>query len=198
MKTSYKLFFKYILFTINNIFLNYSNKNEKNLNIFVSSKYLYYLALHFKLSSLFYSTQLIDIFSYETQNNTNNIASKNALISATSTNVLVYNFHNILTNQRFFVFSSVNSSISLKKNFFYKNTTTSVTEIFLNANWLEREVSELHSIFFFYKKDLRNLMLPYGDTSAPMRKIFPSIGTKEIFYDVSTDTLILSPVTIQF
>jgi len=41
-------------------------------------------------------------------------------------------------------------------------------------------------------------MLPYGDTSAPMKKIFPSIGTKEIFYDVSTDTLTLMPVTIQF
>jgi hypothetical protein len=41
-------------------------------------------------------------------------------------------------------------------------------------------------------------MLPYGDTSAPMRKSFPSIGVKEIFYDSLTDLLIQNPVSIQF
>jgi len=63
---------------------------------------------------------------------------------------------------------------------------------------LEREISELHGIFFSGKKDLRNLMLQYGDTSAPMQKSFPSIGLREIFYDSSSDLLIQNPVTIQF
>lgn len=74
----------------------------------------------------------------------------------------------------------------------------SITELFLNANWLEREASELHGIFFSGKKDVRNLMLPYGDTSAPMKKSFPSVGLREIFYDSITDTLIQNPVSIQF
>jgi NADH:ubiquinone oxidoreductase subunit C len=52
--------------------------------------------------------------------------------------------------------------------------------------------------FFLGKKDLRNLMLPYGDTSAPMRKSFPSVGVKEIFYDSVTDLLIQNPVSLQF
>ena len=58
--------------------------------------------------------------------------------------------------------------------------------------------NELHGIFFSNKKDLRNLMLTYGDTSAPMRKSFPSIGIKEIFYDSTSDLLIHNPVSIQF
>jgi hypothetical protein len=84
-----------------------------------------------------------------------------------------------------------------KKNINW-NSLNSITELFLNANWLEREISELHGIFFLGKKDLRNLMLPYGDTSSPMRKSFPSIGIKEIFYDSTTDLLIQTPVSLQF
>jgi hypothetical protein len=41
-------------------------------------------------------------------------------------------------------------------------------------------------------------MLTYGDTSAPMRKSFPSIGIKEIFYDSNSDLLIQNAVSIQF
>jgi NADH:ubiquinone oxidoreductase subunit C len=56
----------------------------------------------------------------------------------------------------------------------------------------------LHGIFFNNKKDLRNLMLTYGDVSAPLRKSFPSIGVKELFYDTTTDLLINSRISIQF
>jgi NADH:ubiquinone oxidoreductase subunit C len=63
---------------------------------------------------------------------------------------------------------------------------------------LEREASELNGIFFSGKKDTRNLMLQYGDTSAPFKKSFPSIGLKEIFYDSTTDLLVYNPTSIQF
>lgn len=41
-------------------------------------------------------------------------------------------------------------------------------------------------------------MLQYGDTSAPFQKSYPSIGTREVYYDTVTDSLIQSPITIQF
>lgn len=56
----------------------------------------------------------------------------------------------------------------------------------------------MHGFFLIGKKDIRNLMLQYGDTSSPLKKSFPSIGTKEIFYDSSSDLLIQNPVSIQF
>jgi len=55
----------------------------------------------------------------------------------------------------------------------------------------------MHAVCFEGKKDLRNLMLQYGDTSAPFRKSYPSIGLKETFYDSVTDTLAIAPVSIQ-
>ena len=50
---------------------------------------------------------------------------------------------------------------------------------------------------FNNKKDLRNLMLQYGDTSVPFQKSSPSIGLKELFYDSVNDVLVQVPVSIQ-
>ena len=58
-------------------------------------------------------------------------------------------------------------------------------------------MSELHSVFFEGKKDVRNLMLQYGDTSHPFRKSYPSIGTREMFYDGSNDIVVQNLVTLQ-
>jgi NADH:ubiquinone oxidoreductase subunit C len=199
MNLNYKLFFKYILFHTNQIFLKYLQRNDKNLNIYINESNLYFLALHLKLSSLFYSTQLSDMFSYETPNNINtNNVKNNSKIALVNNSILVYNFHSVIFQQRFFIFVILNSKQNINKSSISWNSLKSITELFLNANWLEREISELHGIFFLGKKDLRNLMLPYGDTSAPMRKSFPSVGIKEIFYDSVTDLLIQTPVSLQF
>lgn len=203
MNLNYKLFFKYILFHTNQIFLKYISRNDKNLNIYLTENNLYFLILHLKLSSLFYSTQLCEIFSYEVPYN-NNINANfkneniNKLIPLINNSIIVYNFHCILYQQRFFIFSILNNKQNIKNNSITWNSLNSITELYLNANWLEREVSELHGIFFNNKKDLRNLMLTYGDTSAPMRKSFPSVGLKEIFYDSTTDLLIFNKVSLQF
>ena len=198
MNLNYKLFFKYILFHTNQVFLKYLHRNDKNLNIYITENNLYYLSLHIKLSSLFYSTQLCDMFAYELPINNNINNTKKNKISLVSNSLLVYNFHSILFQQRFFIFVITNNKQNINKNSISWNSLNSITELFLNANWLEREIAELHGIFFSGKKDLRNLMLPYGDNSAPMRKSFPSIGVKEIFYDSVSDLLIQNPVSIQF
>ena len=72
-----------------------------------------------------------------------------------------------------------------------------MSELYLNSWWLEREASEMHGIVFENKKDLRNLLLQYGDTSTPFRKTYPSIGTKETIYDTTDDYIKQNPVSIQ-
>ena len=131
--------------------------------------------------------QLVDMFVYDLPRIDNGSL-------ATNHNLVVYNFHSVKFQQRFFFTVLLN---------FQKTQTSydqiySITELFPNANWLEREMSELHGIFFMGKKDLRNLMLVYGDTSSPMQKSFPSIGLREIFYDSTSDLLIQTNISIQF
>lgn len=201
MNINFKLYFKYILFNTNQLFLKYLIRNDKNTNVFITQTSFYYLTLHLKLSSLFYSLQLMDIFSYElpiNQNiNTSSLFSEKR-IPLLNNGLLVYNFHSINYQQRFFIFVINTPKQNLNKNSIQWNSLNSITELFLNASWLEREIAELHGVFFSGKKDLRNLMLPYGDTTAPMQKSYPSVGTREIFYDSVTDLLIQNPVTLQF
>lgn len=196
MNLNYKLFFKYILYYKNLIFFKYLYRNDKNSILFINKIDLYYLTLHIKLSTFFYSTQLVDMFCYDLPLNLNQTTDK--LVSINNHNIIVYNFHSIHFQQRFFFFILTNLKKNYNNNFINTSHLSSITELFLNSNWLEREISELHGVFFFGKKDLRNLMLTYGDTSAPMQKSLPSIGLREIFYDATNDLLIQTNVTLQF
>ncbi len=142
------------------------------------------------------------MFAYEIPTNANNstavVNEENNTIALNNQFIIVYNFNLLLSQQRFFFFlkNSFNRTVSKKKKNW--NGINSISENFLNSNWLEREISELHGIFFCGKKDIRNLMLQYGDTTSPMKKSYPSIGLREVFYDSITDSIVQNPVSIQF
>lgn len=103
-------------------------------------------------------------------------------------NVLVYNFHNLTSQERLFLFVSNTARVGKSDNV-SKYDTFSIAELFPNANWLEREIAELHGALFGYKRDVRNLMLTYGDNTNPFQKYFPSIGIYELFYDSRSDLI---------
>lgn len=197
-----KLYFKYILNNSIFSFINNFSQRSKNVNILVGNDSFFYLCTHIKLSTVFYSTHLSDIFAYELPLSSPTTVEGsnfkyNFLNSKSQAVTTVYNFHSLHSQDRFFIF--VNNSFFLTKssklsaNYF----VDSIVELFPAANWLEREAAELHGVVFAGKKDLRNLMLQYGDSSAPFQKSFPTIGTKELYYDPVKDTLIQNPVTVQ-
>jgi NADH:ubiquinone oxidoreductase subunit C len=166
-----------------------------------------YVCTHVKLSSFFYLSQLVDIFPYEILLPSHSSRSKvqylNPVTSLvdndflddsefnkfTNSSILVYNFHSLGGQDRFYFFTL--STGLCGSNF------NSVSDLFFSANWLEREASELHGLSFCFKKDVRNLMLQYGDSSLPFQKSFPSLGLTEVFYNPIKDTLINSPISIQ-
>lgn len=178
MKNTYnfKLIFQY-LYTWNHFrFFFFHGKKKNHIGLILFSKLFYYSALHMKLSSFFFSSWLVELFCYE---------SVAALTSIRS--IAVYNvYHQKL--QKNFYFFVINAS----------GANWSVTELFANANWLEREAHELSGIFFFWKKDLRNLMLQYGDSTFPLLKAFPSVGNKEVYYDAASDFLVQVDVSMQY
>jgi NADH:ubiquinone oxidoreductase subunit C len=213
----FKLYLKCILKNKGYAFIdNHSQQSFKNEGLLLNSKNLYYTALHLKFSSLMYSAQLTDIFSYEvpkcqfftSKSSDTHISddfstgthafSKYSLHSKGVASVVVYNFHILNTQERLYIFIASDSSIPTPSNVLRKSSkVTSLTELFFAANWLEREVSELSGVSIKDKKDLRNLMLQYGDSSAPFQKSFPSIGLKEMFYNPIKDTIIQNPVSLQ-
>lgn len=191
LNLNYKLFFKYLFFNLTHLYLTHSTHGSKNISVVIPQNLLYYSSLHLRFSTVFYSSQLVDIFAYELPLANSTSTSSSTSTPFSSNTIAVYNFHNLTFQERFFLFC-VDSSPK-----FSSFRLNSVAELYPNASWLEREVSEFHGIVFNNKKDLRNLMLQYGDTSAPFQKSSPTIGVKEVFYDSVNDILIQSPISLQ-
>jgi NADH:ubiquinone oxidoreductase subunit C len=69
----------------------------------------------------------------------------------------------------------------------FNNTTLS--EIFFNANWLERELVEFFNMNISGRSDTRNLLLDYNFTANPLLKHYPTEGHQEIFFNHLTYNL---------
>ncbi len=59
----------------------------------------------------------------------------------------------------------------------------SVESFYSNANWLEREISEMFGVSYLLKKDSRNLLLDYGSSFNPFLKKFPATGHAEVVFN---------------
>jgi NADH:ubiquinone oxidoreductase subunit C len=66
----------------------------------------------------------------------------------------------------------------------------SLSNLYINANWLEREIWDLFGIKFLYHKDLRRILTDYGFSGHPLLKIFPLMGFTELRYDDSLNKII--------
>lgn len=73
----------------------------------------------------------------------------------------------------------------------------SITGIWRNANWFEREAFDLYGILFEGHGDLRRILTDYGFIGHPFRKDFPISGYVEMRYDPEQKRVIYQPVTIE-
>lgn len=170
------------------VFVSNNLLRSKSTSLLVSDYWFYYLVLHVRFASASRFSQLVEIFAYE---NTNASAAGSLdSLPKVSTITIIYHFHNLFTQDRLFIFVS---------NLSFTNSTNLKTlgEVFTTSHWLERELSEMYGLCFRGKKDLRNLMLQYGDSSTPFRKVYPSIGLTELVYDTVTDSLVHVPTSTQ-
>ncbi len=72
----------------------------------------------------------------------------------------------------------------------------SVSDIWPNANWYEREVYDLFGIFFEGHPDCRRLLTDYGFIGHPFRKDFELSGYTEIRYDGERATCVHEPTSV--
>jgi len=70
----------------------------------------------------------------------------------------------------------------------------SVTEVYLGANWYEREVWDMYGVFFANHPDLRRILTDYGFEGHPLRKEFPLSGYTEVRYNDEDNMVVMEPV----
>ena len=73
----------------------------------------------------------------------------------------------------------------------------SLTGIWPNANWYEREAFDLYGIVFNGHDDLRRILTDYGFVGHPFRKDLPLSGNVEMRYDPEQNRVIYQPVSIE-
>lgn len=88
-----------------------------------------------------------------------------------------------------FYFYNIKTKLTLFVNTDSMNNIPSLDSLYSNANWLERESSELFNINYTHKKDVRNLLLDYSRNDYPFLKEYPTEGYFDIYYDFFEDQL---------
>jgi NADH:ubiquinone oxidoreductase subunit C len=79
------------------------------------------------------------------------------------------------------------------------NETTpvpSTVDLFVNADWWEREVWDMYGVYFDKHPDLRRILTDYGFEGHPLRKDFPLSGYVEFRYDESKKRVVGEPVEL--
>lgn len=99
---------------------------------------------------------------------------------------LFYNVLSIKYNQRVII-----------SGFLGENTTIdSITNIYLNSNWYEREVWDMLGIYFNLHPDFRRILTDYGFKGHPLRKDFPMTGFIEVRYDAMLKRIIYEALSL--
>lgn len=88
-----------------------------------------------------------------------------------------------------FYFYNIKVKITIFLNLFLSENIPSIESLYPNANWIERETSEMYCIQYTNKKDIRNLLLDYSRNEYPMLKEFPCEGYFDVYYDFFEDQL---------
>ena len=71
-----------------------------------------------------------------------------------------------------------------------------VTTLWPNAGWLEREVFDMFGVVFEGNPDLRRILTDYGFEGHPFRKDFPTTGYTELRYSEEEKRVVYEPVEL--
>ncbi|EIZ80259.1 NADH dehydrogenase I subunit C [Novosphingobium sp. Rr 2-17] len=89
-----------------------------------------------------------------------------------------------------------NHRLLVKVNAAENTPVPTVTTLWPNAGWLEREVFDMYGVIFAGNSDLRRILTDYGFEGHPFRKDFPLTGYVELRYSEEDKRVVYEPVKL--
>jgi len=100
------------------------------------------------------------------------------------------NFNSTLNNNLIVYYTYYILNLKLRLTLLYlpspnqgTSSLNSIDKIFKNANWVERETSEMYNINYIWKNDTRKILIDYSKNEYPLLKNYPSEGFQDVFYN---------------
>jgi len=90
----------------------------------------------------------------------------------------------------------LNHRIRIKISTDENTPVQTLSGLFPNANWYEREAFDMYGIVFDEHPDLRRILTDYNFEGYPLRKDFPLTGFVEVRYDEERKEVIYEPVSL--
>lgn len=128
--------------------------------LYLNHNWFYLINIILKKDILFNKNLLIDVSCY------NNLNLNNILI-------IFYNYY----------FLNLKLKLTILLKYSVKDKYKSIDMLKSNANWLERECSEMFGVKYINKSDIRKLLLDYSIKENPMLKNYKIINKEEYFYN---------------
>jgi NADH/F420H2 dehydrogenase subunit C len=160
---------KYINYVTTYEYVNF----KKEINILISNRYLYNILNILKNNTNILLKQLIDIICVDFPDRFNRFELNYSLLSI-----------------------KYNTRLNIKTYIDEITSINSLSKLFPNAVWSEREVWDLYGVLFINNPDLRRILTDYGFEGHPLRKDFPLTGYTELLYDDSLKNITYQQVNV--
>jgi len=90
-----------------------------------------------------------------------------------------------------------NNRIIVNSNIDINTKVPSIINIYVSANWMEREVFDMYGIYFKNHPDLRRILTDYNFQGHPLRKDFPLTGFTEVRYNENQKKVVYEDVNLE-
>jgi len=88
------------------------------------------------------------------------------------------------------------SNLRIWLRVFDTNDISTISTIYENSKWFEREIWDMFGIYFNNHIDLRRILTDYGFNGHPLKKGFPLSGYVEIKYNEIEKQVIIEPLKL--
>lgn len=170
------IFLFLILEKINSTFWTSETNLPNHFFFFIPKNYAYILAQILHKEYFFSQSYLVEVSAIDSNYLKNQNIFLNFKNNFNCNLIVFYTYYAVFLKSRLTFFF-------LQNSYTKQITLNSIDKIYRNANWAEREASEMYNINYTWKSDTRKLLIDYSKNEYPLLKDYPSEGFQDVHFN---------------